>query len=287
LTTAGSAYGVSMKNSTPGSGFDYGLDLQFINLNVAGTTTPFKQADIRFNNGVTLVANTAGNISINANVTVGNIIGNGQALTGIAGANVTGNVGNANLSQYLNVSDVNNNFSYHVVLSAGSGDKSLHIDADDNLQYNPSDGTLTSTRVDATYVLANLNFANGYLASNLVGSTSNIVNGNSNVSITTANGDITLSAVGTANVLVITGTGANITGTANISGTANVGNLNSTSIVKTGVFVTANIPAAATAGAGARAFVTDATVATFGSAYVGGAANAVPVYSDGTGWFIG
>ena len=287
LTTAGSAYGVSMKNSTPGSGFDYGLDLQFINLNVAGTTTPFKQADIRFNNGVTLVANTAGNISINANVTVGNIIGNGQALTGIAGANVTGTVGNANLSQYLDVSDVNNNFSYHVVLSAGSGDKSLHIDADDNLQYNPSDGTLTSTRVDATYVLANLNFANGYLASNLVGSTSNIVNGNSNVSITTANGDITLSAVGTANVLVITGTGANITGTANISGTANVGNLNSTSIVKTGVFVTANIPAAATAGAGARAFVTDATVATFGSAYVGGAANAVPVYSDGTGWFIG
>jgi hypothetical protein len=74
LTTAGSAYGVSMKNSTPGSGFDYGLDLQFINLNVAGTTTTFKQADIRFNNGVTLVANTAGNISINANVSLGNAV---------------------------------------------------------------------------------------------------------------------------------------------------------------------------------------------------------------------
>jgi hypothetical protein len=51
LTTASSAYGVSMKNSTPGSGFDYGLDLQFIDLNLAGTTAPFKQADIRFNNG--------------------------------------------------------------------------------------------------------------------------------------------------------------------------------------------------------------------------------------------
>jgi hypothetical protein len=74
LTTAGSAYGVSMKNSTPGSGFDYGLDLQFINLNVAGTTTPFKQADIRFNNGVEIVANTAGNISINANVNLGNAV---------------------------------------------------------------------------------------------------------------------------------------------------------------------------------------------------------------------
>jgi hypothetical protein len=161
LTTANAAYAVSMKNSTPNSGFNYGLDLQFINLNVAGTTTTFKQADIRFNNGVKLVANTANNISINANVTVGNItatnlgnivtinldgnssnvlrgdgtfaadanssygnsnvvslmtafgsntitttgnvsvgniIGNGQALTGIAGANVSGFVPNANVA---------------------------------------------------------------------------------------------------------------------------------------------------------------------------------------------
>jgi len=81
LTTAGSAYGVSMKNSTPGSGFDYGLDLQFINLNVVGTTTPFKQADIRFNNGVELVANVANTISIGANLTVtGNITSTGIAL---------------------------------------------------------------------------------------------------------------------------------------------------------------------------------------------------------------
>jgi hypothetical protein len=86
LTTANAAYAVSMKNSTPNSGFNYGLDLQFIDLNVAGTTTPFKQADIRFNNGVELVANTAGNISINANVTVGNII-----------ATNIGNIANINL----------------------------------------------------------------------------------------------------------------------------------------------------------------------------------------------
>jgi hypothetical protein len=83
LTTAGSAYGVSMKNSTPGSGFDYGLDLQFINLNVAGTTAPFKQADIRFNNGVTLVANTAGNISINGNIlTSAEVVANGVVQSG-------------------------------------------------------------------------------------------------------------------------------------------------------------------------------------------------------------
>ena len=120
----------------------------------------------------------------------------------VAGANVTGTVGNANLSQYLAVSDVNNNFSYHVVLSAGSGDKSLHIDADDNLQYNPADGTLTSTRVDATYALANLYYANGYLASNLVGSVSNIANGNSNV-VVNANSNVIISTNGNASVLDI------------------------------------------------------------------------------------
>ena len=84
LTTAGSAYGVSMKNSTPGSGFDYGIDLQFIDLNVVGTTTPFKQADIRFNNGVELVANVANTISIGSNLTVtGNITGSTITSTGV------------------------------------------------------------------------------------------------------------------------------------------------------------------------------------------------------------
>lgn len=49
----------------------------------------------------------------------------------------------------------------------------------------------------------------------------------------------------------------------------------------------AGLPAAATAGAGARSMVTDATVTTFASVVAGGGANAVPVYSDGTDWRIG
>ena len=113
------------------------------------------------------------------------LAGNGNGLSNIAGANVSGTVGNANLSQYLNVTDVNNNFSYHIALSAGSGDKSLHIDADDNLQYNPADGTLTAVRVDATYVLADLQFSNGYPAANVTGlgniATINLTGSNSNV----------------------------------------------------------------------------------------------------------
>jgi len=43
-------------------------------------------------------------------------------------------------------------------------------------------------------------------------------NGNSNVNIPAANGNVNISAVGNANIVVVTGTGANITGTLNISG---------------------------------------------------------------------
>lgn len=49
----------------------------------------------------------------------------------------------------------------------------------------------------------------------------------------------------------------------------------------------AQLPAAATAGKGARSFVTDASATTFLSTVAGGGANNVPVVSDGTNWLIG
>jgi hypothetical protein len=49
----------------------------------------------------------------------------------------------------------------------------------------------------------------------------------------------------------------------------------------------ASLPAAATAAAGARMFVTDANATTFASIVAAGGANIVPVYSDGTNWRIG
>jgi hypothetical protein len=58
-------------------------------------------------------------------------------------------------------------------------------------------------------------------------------------------------------------------------------------IVKTTPVTVSALPAAATAGAGARAFVTDADSTTFNAPAVGGAGNAMPVFSNGTGWFIG
>jgi len=48
--------------------------------------------------------------------------------------------------------------------------------------------------------------------------TAGVSNGNSNIAIATAGGNVTTSVAGNANILVVTGTGANIAGTANITG---------------------------------------------------------------------
>lgn len=57
--------------------------------------------------------------------------------------------------------------------------------------------------------------------------------------------------------------------------------------VRTSGVAVGSLAAASTAGAGARAFVTDSSVTTFGSTVSGGGANGVPVYSDGTNWKVG
>jgi hypothetical protein len=58
-------------------------------------------------------------------------------------------------------------------------------------------------------------------------------------------------------------------------------------VIQTPALTVATLPAAATAGAGARSFVTDANATTFLSTVAGGGANKVPVVSDGTNWLIG
>jgi hypothetical protein len=60
-----------------------------------------------------------------------------------------------------------------------------------------------------------------------------------------------------------------------------------TSWIKVPAVAVASLPAAATAGVGARSFVNDALTPVFGSAVTGGGAVAVPVYSTGSAWNVG
>ena len=59
------------------------------------------------------------------------------------------------------------------------------------------------------------------------------------------------------------------------------------SYVKTQSTTVASLTAAATAGAGARSYVTDALAPTFGAAVAGGGAVGTPVYSTGAAWNVG
>lgn len=61
----------------------------------------------------------------------------------------------------------------------------------------------------------------------------------------------------------------------------------STSWIKVPPVAVSALPLAATAGAGARAFVNDASSPTFGSAVTDGGAVLVPVYSTGSAWHVG
>jgi hypothetical protein len=54
-----------------------------------------------------------------------------------------------------------------------------------------------------------------------------------------------------------------------------------------GVYTVATLPGAGALGAGARAFVIDSSVSTFGTTVAGGGSTKVPVYSDGTDWKVG
>lgn len=71
------------------------------------------------------------------------------------------------------------------------------------------------------------------------------------------------------------------------SGTRVYGNLTVDTFAKTSSTTVTSLTAAATAGAGARSFVTDANTAVFGTAVSGSGAIAVPVYSDGSAWRVG
>jgi hypothetical protein len=73
----------------------------------------------------------------------------------------------------------------------------------------------------------------------------------------------------------------------NGSAWSDLGTLAAFAYLKTRSYTVAALPSAATAGPGARAFVTDATAATFLATVTGGGSNKAPVVSDGANWKIG
>lgn len=92
-------------------------------------------------------------------------------------------------------------------------------------------GNLTSGNANlGNLAVANFFQGDGGLLTN-VAATGSLANGNSNVSIPTANGNVIVSVSGNANIAVFSGTGANITGTLSVSSNANIGNIGTGGII--------------------------------------------------------
>ena len=258
----------------------------------------FATAPVTYGNSnvATFLANFGSNtLTTTGNVTVGNIIGNGQALTGINGSNVTGQVANAlvagtvytnaqpNITSVGTLTDLNvsgnavfggnltvdGNLVYVNVTDLSVEDPIIQLQTGPNAAAPTSNsgkdvGTAlnyydTSAKIafmgwdvsNAEFGFGNTvsisgevvtftsygNIRAGYFIGNgsqLTGITSAayanyIANGTSNVSIPVADGNINLSASGNANVVVVTGSGINVSGTITTSGSG--GNLSGANYV--------------------------------------------------------
>jgi hypothetical protein len=235
-----------------------GLQLANIVSGVGGTSIPAFWGT--GSSGVSVTGNIAGNV----------FIGNGSQLTGLntyGNANVVTFLGSGNSLVMSTTGNINTTANVSVgtrISAAGNVTGSNIVTA----------GNVTATgNVTGSYLLGNGSFISGvaFYSNSSVAAYLPVYTGDLQVgNITNSLGN----AVG--NVGNATGFFNSIFANAYVGGT-----------VKTGVYVTGNIPSAATVGEGSRAFVSDATATTFASAYTGGGANKVPVYSDGAAWYIG
>ena len=179
-------------------------------------------ANTVFGNGTIVTSGTGGNIS-GANVISGNTINvTGQLISTVATSTaplvVTSTtivpnlyVAHANVAEMLNLSTGTTGNYYFTMASATSGNVALVGNA--NILANLTSGILYATKF----------FGDGGLLSNITATGgASITNGTSNV-VAAASGNVTTSVAGNANIIVATGTGANVNGYLTVSGVTTLG----------------------------------------------------------------
>ena len=173
---------------------------------------------------------TSGTLSVTGDATLGNaatanfFIGSGNNLSNISGANVTGQVGNALIAGtvYTNAQPNITSIGSLTGLTVSNATGVVNFTTTANVTLGAVANLHIAGGTNA-YVLSTDGTGNLSWVAQSSGGSSNISNGNSNVNIPTSNGNINFSAVGNANVVVVTGTGANINGTLNVTGQSNLG----------------------------------------------------------------
>ena len=167
---------------------------------------------------ISATTHTGTTVSVTGNVTGANINGTfygaGTGLTGIPGANVSGQVGNTLVAGTVYTNAQPN------ITSTGTL-ASLSVSGNANIGNIGTAGIVSATgNITAPFFIGN----GSQLTGVIVAAGSSIVNGNSNVTVD-ANNNVTISAIGTSNVVIVSNTGANISGTLSVSGNISGGNL--------------------------------------------------------------
>ena len=187
--------------------------------------------------GGNIYANVGGSanvveISSNALTVNGNIesvngyfVGNGVFLTGVV----------ASSSNSTGVTNINYGLS-NVRIDTPGGNISANVGSSANVLVLTTNGAnITGNLAVTGNVSASYFIGNGSQLTGLVlGSSSNIANGTSNVNIPTANGNVNTTVGGTANVFVVTAGGANVLGNLAVTDTVSaalfIGNANASSL---------------------------------------------------------
>ena len=250
-TTAAAANGAGLTVNGASATMLYisGTDTWDFNKTIVGNLTGLASSAT-----VAASANAVAGANVSGTVASATVAASANA---VAGANVSGEVGFAAVANSVAGANVSGQVANALV--AGT----VYTNAQPNIT---SVGTLSSVAVTGNVTAGNANLGNlvtanffsgnGSLLTGItVGAGSSIINGNSNVTIPSANGNINFSAVGNANILIITGTGANITGTADVTGNLTASNLTVTN--KTNLGSNANITI--TGGTAGYALTTDGT----------------------------
>lgn len=200
---------------------------------------------------------TTGFITLDANS--GNITGTNLSVTGLSNLGAVGNV----------------------KISGGSNGFFLKTDGTGNLTFT-SPASTQSPAPMPTYVPVGTDLS---ISANYQGlySVPIVVDGSLTVDGVLVQVD---GIVGSANTQIIFNNVGNTTGSPNLTFNTTTNTI-TTTVVKTTPVTVANLPLAATVGAGARAYVTNANTVTFLAVVGAGGSNSVPVVSNGTNWVVG
>jgi hypothetical protein len=265
--TAGPILSLSTANGLVANVYQTGGQIVSIASGGSGAGAAGSNTQIQYNNNGILQASStltfdyANNILlVGGNANVANLNSTGIVTAVTLSSNVATGTAPITVNSTTKVANLNADFVDGYNTSVTTSANTIVVrDANGNISGNAvtansaSLGTLAVTRTSNLGPVGNVTITGGttgqYLQTNGSGVLSwatvstiipNISNGTSNVNINAVNGNVGVSVAGTSNVLLVTGTGANISGYANITGNVSAGNISGTLL--TGTLTTATQP---------------------------------------------